>query len=213
MSGGQRLTGDQRRNAFLAASIVVVAGVVAIGALGNSSLSAATGRHTSGSEANGLVPRIVDVSAPPPTSTRTQSPGASPAPTSSTKQQPASPPQEREQQAPGSSASGQRLIIAHARQFLSAYLVYEVEPLDARMRRALVRATTVAFSIQLLRHPVDLPRGHRPAVGTVQALELSESPDTSAITVDATILDDSWVSGLILDFQSAGGQWLVSGLS
>jgi len=81
------------------------------------------------------------------------------------------------------------------------------------MRRALVQATTVAFAVQLLRHPVDLPLGHRPAVGTVQALELSESPDSSSITVDATILHDGWVSGLILDFQGAGGRWLVSSLS
>jgi hypothetical protein len=116
-------------------------------------------------------------------------------------------------QSTSSAAPRQRLILAHAREFLSAYLLYEVKPLDAPTRRALVQSTTVAFAVQLLRHTVDLPRGKRPAAGTVQDLELSESPDSSTTTVDATILHDGWVSGLTLDFQSAGGRWLVGGLS
>lgn len=189
----QRLTNDQRRTAFLVTAMTVVAVVVAISALLSGPRRHGRSIRTS---AHPSVPRIVGAATPVTTSTR--KPAASPPPTP---------------RSAGSGAPRQRLILAHAREFLSAYLFYEVKPLDARMRRALVQSTTVAFAVQLLRHTVDLPRGKRPAAGTVQDMELSESPDSSTTTVDATILHDGWVSGLTLDFQSAGGRWLVGGLS
>lgn len=207
------LTNDQRRTAFVIASVIFVAAVIGLGALSRRPAvgSATTPAH---STVDSPAPRIVDAASATVT---TQSSNASGPKavierthTSPAVVAPATPPSAA---TAGVGAAATQLILAQAREFLNAYVVYEVEPLDSRMRELLLQTATSSLVQQLLRHTVRLPARDRPAVGTIQSLELGQAPDSSAVTVDATVDHAGWVSGLILDFQEADGRWLVTGLS
>lgn len=216
-SGRQALTVGQRRAAFWAVTVIVV-GVVALTSLsgGSKPSRGAVVRAASTRPA----PRIADAF----TSTSTTS-DATPNTTSTSDSRTTATTSATSTTTATSTTSGpaprpirssevdRRLVLAHARRFLAAYLVYEVAPLDARMRAALRQTTTVAFANRLLKHTIRLRHGERSAVGTVKSIELGGDPDSSSVTADATVDHAGWVSGLILDFTSTGRRWLVSGLS
>lgn len=210
------LSADQRRRAFLGAAVLIVVAVFVLGALnkGTSGLRHPAAARTAPASTS---PRIVDAGpsaskAAPRAKEAPMGDALTTASATSTTASPAvittAPPP-----AAGSRSVDQASVLAHARAFLAAYLVYEVEPLNPRMRTVLRRSATGALASRLAKHGVRLASGDRSAVGTVQSLELGGDLDSSSITVDATIEHAGWVSGLILDFQRAGGRWLVSGVS
>jgi hypothetical protein len=218
-SASQPLTNDQRRAAFFIAAVAVLGALLLLGGLSRSGHTRGSTRPVRRAAAR-EAPRIVDVfartaAAPGETATATIKPATdTTGPTgvrghasTSSIHAIASPAGTR------TSPVNPRLVLAHARQFLAAYLVYEVGPLDPRMRRALTGSATPRFAHALLVHPVRLPQPDRPAVGVIQTLELGSDPDSSSVTVDATVENAGWISGLVLDFQRANGRWLVSGLN
>jgi hypothetical protein len=191
-ASSRRVTDHQRHTAFAVAGALVLGAAVAIGAL---STPARAPRRTSAipRAAAGAPPRIAD--APSTASTNPAQAAARHADPSS-----ASQPTAREKQ----------LIESRARQFLAAYLVYEVGPLNATARSQLFASGTRALADRLIAHPVDLPARDRPAAGKVRSLVLSPGGVGAPITVSATVQQAGWDSRLTLEFEHAHGRWLVS---
>jgi hypothetical protein len=214
------LSDDQRRVAFFAAAAAVVSVVVVIGALGGGQTARRMPARTTGLATSGAAPRIADQG-----SLRFTSPTApdavrrSMASTTTTTPAPAVTAVTSLTRAPTRAATpapapaARAVILAHARTFLAAYLAYEVGQLDPRMRAALTRTATPAFARQLITRPINLPPRDRPAVSTIQSVELNAASGSPLVTADATTEHGGWLSGLTLYLEPAGGRWLVSSLT
>lgn len=195
------LTDQQRRGAFAVAAVLVLGVVAVMSALDG-------GRHGHGDNRNAAsaatrspassAPRIVDASAATSSSTASTSTTSRNVTTSAARTT--------------RPAGARRLILADARRFLSAYLVYEVRPLDTRGRATLRASTTPGFARHLLRVRVNLPARNRPSVGRVRTLRFEGRPGRTTATVVATVQTGAWVSGLRLWMRHRDGRWLVSGL-
>lgn len=194
------LTDQQRRGAFAVVAVLLLVVVAVMSALDG-------GRHGHGDSRNAAsattrspasaAPRIVDASASTTSATAFTSTTSATTSTATRRTR---------------SAAARRLILADARRFLSAYLVYEVRPLDARGRATLRASTIPGFARHLLRVRVKLPARNRPVVGRVRTLRVQDRPGRTNATVGATVQNGAWVSGLMLRLRSRGGRWLVAGL-
>jgi hypothetical protein len=188
-SSSRPLTEQQRRTAFAVAGGLVLGAAIAIGAL---STPARAPRRTTPTPraAAGSPPRIADATSttPAPAPARPAAPSSASRPT----------------------ARDERLIDSSARQFLAAYLTYEVGALDATARRELLASGTRSLADHLIAHPVDLPAQDRPAVGKVRSLVLSSGGAGAPVAVSATVEQAGWDSRLTLEFEHAHGRWLVS---
>jgi hypothetical protein len=194
-AAAQPLTERQRRIAFGAASALVLAAAIALGAV--APFRTSNPRTENPPAAAPTAPRIADAistsSATParPDARRT----AASAPTSQL------------------AARDEHRIDTQARTFLAAYLAYEVGALDATERAKLNASATRALARRLIDHPVDLPPRDRPAVGHVQSLALNGGGGGQSITIAARIEQAGWVTGLTLQFEHAHGRWLVASVA
>ena len=106
-------------------------------------------------------------------------------------------------------------MLATARSFASAYLLYEIGQLPRWVRRTIVATCTPVFARYLLAQPAELAGPYAAHPGDVDVARVVSASFAGGVSVEVSYVaeqDSADTGAFLVKLARAGGRWLVAGV-